>query len=57
MDYRYFPEPDLQILEIRETDIPKISDLAELPNQKRQKYDHDKDETIKREQCVARQAI
>ncbi len=37
-DYRYFPEPDLKILEIRDKDIPKLEDLPELPKAKRQKY-------------------
>jgi aspartyl-tRNA(Asn)/glutamyl-tRNA(Gln) amidotransferase subunit B len=35
-DYRYFPEPDLRILEIQRSDIP--TDLPELPSQKRAKY-------------------
>lgn len=38
MDYRYFPEPDLQILEISESDKPKLSDLPELPQIQRQRY-------------------
>jgi aspartyl-tRNA(Asn)/glutamyl-tRNA(Gln) amidotransferase subunit B len=37
-DYRYFPEPDLQILQIRESDIPNINDLPSLPNVKREEY-------------------
>lgn len=36
MDYRYFPEPDLQILEISEDDIP--SDIAKLPSVEREEY-------------------
>ena len=38
MDYRYFPEPDLPILCILPTDIPKLSDLPILPNIQRKKY-------------------
>lgn len=38
MDYRYFPEPDLQILEIRRSDLPQFSELGVLPKQKREKY-------------------
>ncbi|MEM1312252.1 MAG: Asp-tRNA(Asn)/Glu-tRNA(Gln) amidotransferase subunit GatB [Patescibacteria group bacterium] len=38
MDYRYFPEPDLRILEITESDIDKLRDLPELPNAQRQRY-------------------
>jgi aspartyl-tRNA(Asn)/glutamyl-tRNA(Gln) amidotransferase subunit B len=38
MDYRYFPEPDLPILEIQAQDIPQIQDLPKLPNQKRSTY-------------------
>ncbi len=37
-DYRYFPEPDLQVLLIKNTDIPNLSDLPILPNEKREKY-------------------
>ncbi len=37
-DYRYFPEPDLQILSIRPQDIPHIDDLPALPNVKREQY-------------------
>ena len=35
MDYRYFPEPDLQILEISRADLPVH--IAELPSTTRQK--------------------
>ena len=38
MDYRYFPEPDLKILEIREEDKPKLENLPILPNIQRQIY-------------------
>jgi aspartyl-tRNA(Asn)/glutamyl-tRNA(Gln) amidotransferase subunit B len=38
MDYRYFPEPDIKILEILEEDKPKKTDLILLPNEHRQKY-------------------
>lgn len=38
MDYRYFPEPDLPILEILPTDLPTLKDLPILPNIQRQKY-------------------
>lgn len=38
MDYRYFPEPDLPILEILPSDLPSLSDLPILPNIQRQKY-------------------
>lgn len=37
-DYRYFPEPDLKILEIKREEIPNIDDLPILPNVKREKY-------------------
>ena len=37
-DYRYFPEPDLQILEIHQEDIQRLSDLPELPKDQRQRY-------------------
>lgn len=37
-DYRYFPEPDLQILSINREDIPDLRDLPELPSHKRQRY-------------------
>lgn len=37
-DYRYFPEPDLQILEIKTSDIPAKSELPELPMQQRDRY-------------------
>ncbi|GAB4145276.1 MAG: hypothetical protein OHK0017_04700 [Patescibacteria group bacterium] len=38
MDYRYFPEPDLQILEIKPEDRPSLTDLPELPQAQRQRY-------------------
>jgi aspartyl-tRNA(Asn)/glutamyl-tRNA(Gln) amidotransferase subunit B len=38
MDYRYFPEPDLQILEIHDTDRLTLSDLPAVPSVKRQQY-------------------
>lgn len=38
MDYRYFPEPDLKILEIRPKDIPTLESLPELPNAQRSRY-------------------
>ncbi len=38
MDYRYFPEPDLQILEIQSTDRLTLRDLPELPDTQRQRY-------------------
>jgi aspartyl-tRNA(Asn)/glutamyl-tRNA(Gln) amidotransferase subunit B len=38
MDYRYFPEPDLMILEILETDKPTLADIAELPSMQRARY-------------------
>jgi len=38
MDYRYFPEPDLQILEITESDKPQKSELPELPSHQRNRY-------------------
>jgi aspartyl-tRNA(Asn)/glutamyl-tRNA(Gln) amidotransferase subunit B len=37
-DYRYFPEPDLQILEIKTSDIPTFSELPELPMAQRTRY-------------------
>lgn len=37
-DYRYFPEPDLQILAISEKDIPSKNELPILPMRKREKY-------------------
>ncbi len=37
-DYRYFPEPDLPIVQIRPQDIPTLSDLPELPMQQRKRY-------------------
>jgi aspartyl-tRNA(Asn)/glutamyl-tRNA(Gln) amidotransferase subunit B len=41
-DYRYFPEPDIPIIEITESDIEKISGmLTELPDQKRDRYVND----------------
>lgn len=36
MDYRYFPEPDLQILLIDKNDLP--TDLPKLPSVERQEY-------------------
>jgi aspartyl-tRNA(Asn)/glutamyl-tRNA(Gln) amidotransferase subunit B len=38
MDYRYFPEPDLRILQITEADVDSLRDLPELPNVQRQRY-------------------
>lgn len=38
MDYRYFPEPDLQILVIKPEDKPQLSDLPELPMIQRRRY-------------------
>jgi aspartyl-tRNA(Asn)/glutamyl-tRNA(Gln) amidotransferase subunit B len=38
MDYRYFPEPDLQILVIKPEDKPSLSDLPELPAIQRKRY-------------------
>lgn len=38
MDYRYFPEPDLQILIIDKTHIPSATDLPELPSSQRERY-------------------
>jgi aspartyl-tRNA(Asn)/glutamyl-tRNA(Gln) amidotransferase subunit B len=37
-DYRYFPEPDLPIVQIRPQDVPQLEDLPELPNHQRQRY-------------------
>lgn len=37
-DYRYFPEPDLKVLEINTSDIPPLSSLPVLPNIKRENY-------------------
>lgn len=37
-DYRYFPEPDLPIVQIRPQDIPKLTDLPELPKAQRARY-------------------
>ncbi len=38
MDYRYFPEPDLQILEIHDTDRLTLTDLPPVPSLKRNEY-------------------
>jgi aspartyl-tRNA(Asn)/glutamyl-tRNA(Gln) amidotransferase subunit B len=38
MDYRYFPEPDLQILEISREDIPTLETLPPLPSIRRETY-------------------
>ena len=38
MDYRYFPEPDLKVLEVTSSDIPDLKDLAELPSTQRKRY-------------------
>ena len=39
MDYRYFPEPDLQILEIDlETEVPDLSNFPGLPRIQRDRY-------------------
>jgi aspartyl-tRNA(Asn)/glutamyl-tRNA(Gln) amidotransferase subunit B len=38
MDYRYFPEPDLRILQITAADVDSLRDLPELPNIQRQRY-------------------
>ena len=38
MDYRYFPEPDLQILEITAGDKLNLGELPELPQSQRQRY-------------------
>jgi aspartyl-tRNA(Asn)/glutamyl-tRNA(Gln) amidotransferase subunit B len=38
MDYRYFPEPDLKILDIQDTDKPSLQDIAELPSVQRTRY-------------------
>jgi aspartyl-tRNA(Asn)/glutamyl-tRNA(Gln) amidotransferase subunit B len=37
-DYRYFPEPDLKVLELRPQDVPDISELPELPHVQRQRF-------------------
>ena len=37
-DYRYFPEPDLRILEIEPSDIPTKNSLPVLPQDRRKKY-------------------
>jgi aspartyl-tRNA(Asn)/glutamyl-tRNA(Gln) amidotransferase subunit B len=38
MDYRYFPEPDLKVLEISRSEVPDLSQLPTSPNTLRQKY-------------------
>lgn len=38
MDYRYFPEPDILALKIRESDLPNINELKELPFVQRERY-------------------
>jgi aspartyl-tRNA(Asn)/glutamyl-tRNA(Gln) amidotransferase subunit B len=38
MDYRYFPEPDLNILVISPADIPTLPELPELPSVQRKTY-------------------
>ncbi len=39
LDYRYFPEPDLQILEIKEEEVENIkSEIEELPVQKAERF-------------------
>lgn len=38
MDYRYFPEPDLKVLQIESTDLPTVQSLGILPNAQRTKY-------------------
>ncbi|NJL96870.1 Asp-tRNA(Asn)/Glu-tRNA(Gln) amidotransferase subunit GatB [Candidatus Gracilibacteria bacterium] len=38
MDYRYFPEPDLKILEISREEIPQLNNLPELPSTQRKRY-------------------
>jgi aspartyl-tRNA(Asn)/glutamyl-tRNA(Gln) amidotransferase subunit B len=38
-DYRYFPEPDIPIIEVSEDDIAKIGEeLTELPDEKMRRY-------------------
>jgi aspartyl-tRNA(Asn)/glutamyl-tRNA(Gln) amidotransferase subunit B len=37
-DYRYFPEPDLRILQIEDEYIPKLEELPKLPQTQRQEY-------------------
>ena len=37
-DYRYFPEPDLPIVQIRPQDVPNLNDLPELPTKQRKRY-------------------
>jgi aspartyl-tRNA(Asn)/glutamyl-tRNA(Gln) amidotransferase subunit B len=38
MDYRYFPEPDLRILEIHSADKPSLDHLTELPSVQCKRY-------------------
>jgi aspartyl-tRNA(Asn)/glutamyl-tRNA(Gln) amidotransferase subunit B len=38
MDYRYFPEPDIPLLQITPADIQSLSDLPVLPSVQREKY-------------------
>ena len=38
VDYRYFPEPDLRILEITPEDIESLNNLPELPTAQRNRY-------------------
>jgi aspartyl-tRNA(Asn)/glutamyl-tRNA(Gln) amidotransferase subunit B len=38
MDYRYFPEPDLKVLTIKQDDVPKIEEMPKLPNIQRLEY-------------------
>ena len=38
-DYRYMPEPDIPIIEIKDEDIQRVSEeLVELPNEKKERY-------------------
>ncbi len=38
-DYRYFPEPDLPILDLKELNLDKLKlEIPELPNQKRERF-------------------